>query len=793
LADITLTDIARSKDQVIDALGDGDAVRLSTEVERELGRTDTYYLCRYILGYDKLNSRFHKELARFHDRWLFHPQINLHPRGHYKTTILTVAGSIRLLLLDPNMTILILMNTQENARKVAKEIKRHFIDNPKFRALYPEHATSMRRQEGQSNAFTTPARTKSWIRSQSIEASSLSQRTTSNHYLHIKYDDIVDDKNTTTSELMADNYEAYTASLSLCDGQTSAGLPWHHLQGTRWHLADTYNQLLERQKISPAFKVLITSAYYERPNPVTGAEERTILFPEEFSWERLQFIKEQYDKQGSNLFSCTPGFATIWMADGTFKQIKDVKEGDEIVGVRQHKKYQVSHRTYLTRSKVLKVQSRVAMFLQKMTLENGDEIYCTPDHRWFTGRDDETHFMYKPAEPGSRLIKVVDPIQPDTSIDRIKAWQWLGGFLDGEGGLTGSIITATQSVKHNLPVVEKIRSVLDFLGIEYTEFPKQENDCICFNLKGGRAMKVRLLVNMDFAKSYQVQKQLFKNGKKICIDEPAVKKIELCGTNVPVYALVTETGNYISQGYVSKNCLYLNDPVPSEDACMDSGFLEWYDDGADEFKNKRLTHMILTDPSPAEKPNEGDPSVITAASMDSDGNYFVREIRRGWWRLHDLVKQIIQVWRAYRPYQVGVEWVASQKWLGQELDRVKRFEQAYFETLPMKRDPKRNKWQRQKQILFPLRAGRIHLPYRMRGEKDPAFLALRQEMRGYPKGRHDDILDTLSDMVEFLQPPPAIVKGPMQDFRNPPVVLGGGNHFQTGYSFRRKSYPNFHP
>jgi len=239
--DVSDSEIWRAKDDVIDSLSHDAAVRLTHKQERILGMSSTYYLCKYILGYNKLSPGFHRKACKFYDEHLYDLQLHLHPRGNFKTTMFTVAGSIRLALLDPDITILIRTNTEDNAKEFVAEIKKHFISNQKFRTLFPEHAVTMRREEGPAGKFTTPARTKPWLRAPTFQGSSVSQRLTSRHFIHIKFDDIVDEDNTATPELRFKTRQTYNRSLSLCDGLTKEGLPWHHLVGTRWHLDDAYH------------------------------------------------------------------------------------------------------------------------------------------------------------------------------------------------------------------------------------------------------------------------------------------------------------------------------------------------------------------------------------------------------------------------------------------------------------------------------------------------------------------------------------------------------------------------
>lgn len=285
----TPDEIYRASDDDISSLSSGDQLRLSIEAERALGMRDTYYLCKYILGYDKLNNGFHRALCRFYDRHLTENQLHLHPRGHYKTTCLTIAGKMRLMLLDPNVTIMIVANSIDNAGSFLREIKSHAITNDKFRRLYPEHAVHHRKEEGTADTFTTPARTKPWIRMHTFEAVSIDKALVSRHFIHGHYDDIVDNKTINTFDLRRKTLQNYSDSLSLIDGKTRLGLPWHHMVGTRWHMDDAWGHMLE-DRDPENLHVLLTQALWKEPDPAGGYRTR-FLFPEEFSVEKLDMLR----------------------------------------------------------------------------------------------------------------------------------------------------------------------------------------------------------------------------------------------------------------------------------------------------------------------------------------------------------------------------------------------------------------------------------------------------------------------------------------------------------------------
>ena len=143
------------------------------------------------------------------------------------------------------------------------------------------------------------------------------------------------------------------------------------------------------------------------------------------------------------------------------------------------------------------------------------------------------------------------------------------------------------------------------------------------------------------------------------------------------------------------------------------------------------------------------------------------------------MKQIVDVYRTYRPPMICVEDVAFSKWLGQELERQMRESGLSCIVEQVKRDPRLTKQDRQKKLVFPLRGGKI----RVRVD-EPELVSLKNELRGFPKGRYDDILDTLTDVVEYLNPPWG-TQSEVAGYRKPPRTPPGNTNFQTGYRWGR--------
>ena len=89
---------------------------------------------------------------------------------------------------------------------------------------------------------------------------------------------------------------------------------------------------------------------------------------------------------------CLPGDAPILMGDLTEKAIKDIKEGDIVIGWDRtlSKKYPSNKpQRKLKETEVIGVYKRQSK-LQKVILQNGYTVICTPDHKWLNYRSEST-------------------------------------------------------------------------------------------------------------------------------------------------------------------------------------------------------------------------------------------------------------------------------------------------------------------------------------------------------------------------------------------------------------------
>lgn len=212
-------------------------------VSRQRARSDLYWFARYILGYHLLYEPLHRPFAesittRRPSRFM----LNLFPRGHFKTTLVSVSGTIWRVINDPEVRILVAHSILDLAKPILHEIKQHFIRNREFRHLFPEFVPG---QDdglfGTSENFTVP--NKSLIRKDpTVRVGAADATLVSSHYNHIVMDDMVDEKNSRT-QLGRDKVDLWRQqAMSLLDPEGTIDAV-----GTRWHDDDMYGRILGRE------------------------------------------------------------------------------------------------------------------------------------------------------------------------------------------------------------------------------------------------------------------------------------------------------------------------------------------------------------------------------------------------------------------------------------------------------------------------------------------------------------------------------------------------------------------
>jgi hypothetical protein len=258
---------------------------------RWLCKTEPFFLCYTVLGYTRLSTGLHGNLAE----WIkntSHIQFReiLLPRGHFKSTLCTIADSIRIILPDDsnslphpynlgtNCRLLIAHETLEQATKFLFAITQQFLSNPMLMRLFPECIPNPRQQKINKNELELP-RTARWPEP-TIDTMGVGGKSQGRHYNFLKLDDLFGDKardskaERDTTIQWFDNIQSFF-SLVKADK--------FDIIGTRWGMDDLYHHLHKNYDNDKD----ISFVKYIRPvrEPVIQPDKsikKVYIFPEEF-------------------------------------------------------------------------------------------------------------------------------------------------------------------------------------------------------------------------------------------------------------------------------------------------------------------------------------------------------------------------------------------------------------------------------------------------------------------------------------------------------------------------------
>ena len=327
-------------------LSDYELQALVKDVRRQKALTDLHYLAADILGYKDLDTPVHKSVcqvlqtinplvsslgdpvkrAKMHGLDLKRPDVLpkieqyvewnansttrlfLMFRGSFKTTLVSIAHTIQLMLLWPDIRILIASHKKEGgSQEILRAIKSHFTQNKKFRETFPEYCPKANQagviEWGTTEKVTLPNRSKTAIFPEAtLEITGVTTDVTGRHYDYIKADDLVT-KDSVTNEQMLEQTEQYNSLLKFLFNQPEWGIIDY--SGTPYHFSDLYASLREQTDIT---KIVI---------PVMDTDGVPTV-PERFSKDGIERVRNDKAMSGY-VFSCQYMLNPVPELDQTFR------------------------------------------------------------------------------------------------------------------------------------------------------------------------------------------------------------------------------------------------------------------------------------------------------------------------------------------------------------------------------------------------------------------------------------------------------------------------------------------
>lgn len=682
------------------------------------------FVCRDVLGMGDW-SAVHNDVEAFLKAPGQFKLLQL-PRGHLKSSIVTKGWSIQQALINPDIRILLANNTWDNSRKFLRSIQKYLEPGGALSQVFGNFVSAHWNQDE-----CTIRMRKKILDAPTWATTGLEKEQTSQHYDLIIGDDLVARENVGTPE-QREKVKLYIKDLyDLLEpnGQMV-------FIGTRWHQSDAYADLLE----DPGFQSMIRTAY-------TDQTHSQVLFPQKFTLEKLRDLRV---KKGAYEF-CTPAETPILMGDWKTRPIEHVKVGDEVIG------FTLGHGTH-THSKLVRARVKRTFSMQghvlRYEMKSGRTVLSTQNHKWYTGRNDAGHPAYAPAKIGSRLQFVCDVDDKLWNEQERMDWSYLAGLFDGEGSTkSGGALTLTQCQSVNPDVHKAIGNVLDRLKISYGSSSKDRYST-SRNMSPGNTnfwlhdsfnVGLNLIRYSGCAKAGQIADRFLKHGTRFVREEDEVIDVKYDSLRT-VYALETETGNYVAWGYASSNSAqYLNNPISEDAADFKAEWIKHYDPTTPHPGSLYLT----VDPA-ISLSREADYSALVVAGMFS--NRMVRVVDRVHRRMvpSDLVDAIFELVKKWRIHRVGIETFAFQKTLKYDIQRQQRERGIFFSIDEL---GKRHSGRGEQVLSKEARIRRLQ-PYFEQGlvEVRADLQDLEAELLAFPRGKHDDLIDALSYQLDYLVP-----------------------------------------
>ena len=294
---------------------------------RQDARTDLYKLC-HILGFKDVHPRVHgpiidllqkfkggqeddncqnyKPSERLADIEGKRKYLILDPRGHLKTTVITIAHSIQAIINYPNIRILISTATGDQVDNIMNGILAQFRYNEDFRMLFPEFCPAADKVSdfGSREKFTVPCRTDFTLKEPTVWSCTVGKVIAGGRADIVKHSDLVDKENVKTPGGIKEVINHFKHLIPLLErynatDSTEASRGSLYVEGTRYDFGDLYGFILKN--IDDSWKVSIRAA--------EDGNFGNILWHERFSERELRETRRdmgEWEYAAQYLNKCIP-------------------------------------------------------------------------------------------------------------------------------------------------------------------------------------------------------------------------------------------------------------------------------------------------------------------------------------------------------------------------------------------------------------------------------------------------------------------------------------------------------
>ena len=277
-----------SKEELIGKILELEAVK--TELEGRKYTKDLFEFNRKVLQVEEGKGNlplgtFHHELCEFVMDEKTNKKLVLVPRGHLKSTIVTIGYSLLRIAEDPGVRILIANATYDMACSFLTQIKKHLKENDVFKKYYGELAKN---PDKWSENMITVGKKSFGKKEATVTAYGIGGNLVSQHYDVIIMDDVVNRDFINTAEQIQKTILFYKDSLDLLEPNGKI-----IVIGTRWADNDLYGWIMDKsnpEKVYENFDVFLRQAY---KGDLETEEDLELLYPEKFTREVLKTLRQE--------------------------------------------------------------------------------------------------------------------------------------------------------------------------------------------------------------------------------------------------------------------------------------------------------------------------------------------------------------------------------------------------------------------------------------------------------------------------------------------------------------------
>ena len=257
----------------------------------------------------------HKQMCDFVDKNPERQKILLIPRGHLKSSLITIGKSLQWIAENPSVRILIANATYSMATAFLTVIKRHLTNNDVYKEIFGNLAIDP--EKWSENMITlNQAHVVGGEKEATVVCYGSGGNLVSQHYDKIILDDVVNEDTVSTKEQIEKTIQFYRMCQPLLEKNGEM-----IIIGTRWREDDLYGWLMDKengvvQDFDIFFRTAITDELWDESKKefIKGS----ILWPEKYQLKDMSDIKR---KMGPYAFSSQYLNNPVSQADADFKKI----------------------------------------------------------------------------------------------------------------------------------------------------------------------------------------------------------------------------------------------------------------------------------------------------------------------------------------------------------------------------------------------------------------------------------------------------------------------------------------